>query len=308
MKTILQEIAGAVLVALVAGCSSSPSAGTSDERRASDDDSIQASIGSMNDWVRSVCSVGFTKAFEYPVPQWGCRGYPEGGGFSTHFFIFQFTSQSQMRAYPQYLTGRYSYASCTAGDGSITVFVSDVSGFGNKEVATRLTDQALQPLTEYRCSITSSNPYRTPTAPSTVPALPMPTPRTAPPPVDSLPRVTTPANALVRTASGKVRCIIEEATVSCQYPQGFPQAPVETYGDRQYHWNIAKVTDVGAFEWRNGNIPGDSEAMARDVVLNYGTTYKFLGWTIWPTIDGTRITNDQSGRGMFVSVENVYPV
>jgi hypothetical protein len=43
-----------------------------------------------------------------------------------------------------------------------------------------------------------------------------------------------------------------------------------------------------------------------DVILNYGQTYDVQGWTILPSSDGTRFTNDGSGHGMFVSIENVY--
>ena len=43
-----------------------------------------------------------------------------------------------------------------------------------------------------------------------------------------------------------------------------------------------------------------------DLVLNYGQTYHNRGWTIVPSSDGTRFTNDGTGHGMFVSVENVY--
>jgi len=42
-----------------------------------------------------------------------------------------------------------------------------------------------------------------------------------------------------------------------------------------------------------------------DLVLNYGQTYHILGWTIVPSSDGTRFTNDGTGHGMFVSIENV---
>jgi hypothetical protein len=31
------------------------------------------------------------------------------------------------------------------------------------------------------------------------------------------------------------------------------------------------------------------------------------GWTILPSSDGTRFTNDGTGHGMFVSIENVSP-
>ena len=40
-------------------------------------------------------------------------------------------------------------------------------------------------------------------------------------------------------------------------------------------------------------------------MLNYGQNYNINGWTIWPTGDGTCFTNDRTGHGMFISVENV---
>jgi len=46
--------------------------------------------------------------------------------------------------------------------------------------------------------------------------------------------------------------------------------------------------------------------VANDVVLNYGQLYHLQGWTINPGEDGTRFTNDGTGRGMFVSIDNVY--
>jgi hypothetical protein len=45
--------------------------------------------------------------------------------------------------------------------------------------------------------------------------------------------------------------------------------------------------------------------MANDVVLNYGRTYHIAGWTILPSGDGTRFTNDNTSHGMSVSIENV---
>jgi hypothetical protein len=38
-----------------------------------------------------------------------------------------------------------------------------------------------------------------------------------------------------------------------------------------------------------------------------GQTYHIQGWTVLPNTDGTRFTNDGTGHGMFVSVENVAP-
>lgn len=62
----------------------------------------------------------------------------------------------------------------------------------------------------------------------------------------------------------------------------------------------------GAFSWNNANLGGGGTPQ-NDLVLNYGQTYHVLGWTIVPTSDGTRFTNDGTGHGMFVSIENVKP-
>jgi hypothetical protein len=117
----------------------------------------------------------------------------------------------------------------------------------------------------------------------------------------------------VRTQSGKVRCDIFANDVGhgggpvvvCQQTGGapFPQAPVSPQFGEQM--NLAVVRANGAFNWDIGNIAGSSQAMAQDIVLNYGQTYDILGWAVLPSSDGTRFTNDGTGRGMFVSVENV---
>jgi hypothetical protein len=73
------------------------------------------------------------------------------------------------------------------------------------------------------------------------------------------------------------------------------------------HWDLAVVISAGAFKWDNGNIPGTPEVMANDVILSYGQTYHLNGWTIIPTEDGTRFTNDSTNHGMFVSIDNVSP-
>jgi hypothetical protein len=66
------------------------------------------------------------------------------------------------------------------------------------------------------------------------------------------------------------------------------------------------VSGTGAFNWDYGNIGGAPEALASDIVLKYGQTYHVNGWTILPTFDGTRFTNDRTGQGMFVSIDNIY--
>jgi hypothetical protein len=127
------------------------------------------------------------------------------------------------------------------------------------------------------------------------------------------------ADSSVRTQSGNTRCEVGSGSVVCQYLPGFSQAPVEPPSNcppppgtylrcvSGQHWDQAVVTLGGAFHWDNGNIPGTPQATANDVVLNYGQTYHLQGWTINPTEDGTRFTNDGTGHGMFVSIDNVSP-
>ena len=126
------------------------------------------------------------------------------------------------------------------------------------------------------------------------------------------------ADSSVRTQSGNTRCEVTPSTVVCQYLPGFSQAPVEPglkcppppgtslrCGGPGIHWDLAVVTSAGSFRWDNGNIPGTPQATASDVILNYGQTYHLQSWTIIPNEDGTRFTNDGTGHGMFVSIDNV---
>lgn len=115
----------------------------------------------------------------------------------------------------------------------------------------------------------------------------------------------------VRTESGSTRCLIiaNDAvhgwgpSVTCEYGPGFPQAPVKQDG---FHYDLAVIDASGAFRWDDGNIGGGGTPQ-NDVVLNYGQTYHMQGWTILPSSEGTRFTNDRSGHGMFVSIDNVSP-
>ena len=125
------------------------------------------------------------------------------------------------------------------------------------------------------------------------------------------------ADSSVRTQSGNTRCELDSANVVCQYLPGFLQAPVDPPSDcppppgtylrctSGHHWDAAVVTSAGAFHWDDGNIPGTPQVLANDVVLNYGQTYHLQGWTINPTEDGTRFSNDGTGHGMFVSIDHV---
>jgi hypothetical protein len=72
------------------------------------------------------------------------------------------------------------------------------------------------------------------------------------------------------------------------------------------HSDLAAITALGAFSWQDGNIGGAGEPWSQtDMTLTYGQAFHILGWTILPSSDGTRFTNDGSGHGMFVSVDNV---
>jgi hypothetical protein len=120
----------------------------------------------------------------------------------------------------------------------------------------------------------------------------------------------------VRTESGRLRCIIHTDSVACEASgpgsTGFPQAPVALPESQcrnspcpgGIHFDQAEVTTSGAFKWNDGNIGGGGTPQ-NDLVLNYGQAHHLLGWTINPGENGTRITNDGTGHGMFVSIENV---
>jgi hypothetical protein len=120
--------------------------------------------GSLSDWVGAVCSYDPGRLTADPVPQWICPGIRRGDNevsFDTLWFIFQFASQSQMESNRQLLRNGFGYAACTASDGSVTAFVSDVSGIGSRGDAIRLTDRALQPLENLGCIVSDNTPRQT---------------------------------------------------------------------------------------------------------------------------------------------------
>ncbi|WP_156670011.1 hypothetical protein [Mycobacterium sp. E3305] len=123
------------------------------------------------------------------------------------------------------------------------------------------------------------------------------------------------ASQYVRTESGRVRCIIGPDKVACEASgpnsTGFPQAPMSLTESQcrnpcpgGIHYDLAEVTASGTFRWMDGNIGGGGTPQ-NDMVLAYGQTYDIQGWTVLPSSDGTRFTNDGTGHGMFVSVESV---
>lgn len=70
-----------------------------------------------------------------------------------------------------------------------------------------------------------------------------------------------------------------------------------------YHMNNATVDAAGNFSFLLANM---GEASEDQLTLSYGQSYNIQGWTILSGLDGTRFTNDATGRGMFVSIENTY--
>lgn len=129
--------------------------------------------GSLNDWVDAVCSYDPGRLTADPVPQWICPGIRQGANdvsFDTLWFIFQFTSQSQMESNRQLLRRGFGYATCTASDGSVTAFVSDVSGIGSQGNAIQITNRALQPLKNFGCTVTDNVPRQSSTATGIPPA------------------------------------------------------------------------------------------------------------------------------------------
>jgi hypothetical protein len=119
----------------------------------------------------------------------------------------------------------------------------------------------------------------------------------------------------VRTESGRMHCLVASNQVICEphcpmgpndtacQPggqwDGFPQAPLDNMGN---HMNGAIVNAAGAFHWSEGDLGAGNP----DSILYYGQTYHMQGWTVQAGGDGTRFTNDSTGHGMFVSIENVY--
>lgn len=151
-----------------------------------------------------------------------------------------------------------------------------------------------------------SSHVATPSASSTAPIAPAPSAIPAPPPsaaspapgVTPPPAVELPLNPLryvqIGTQSGQTWCDIMQDWVGCETSAtNWPTVDGERAHD-------VKVTAGGDFHWVVGNLG----RMTYKVTLGY-QTYHALGWTISATEDGTTFTNDRTGHGMRVSVENV---
>jgi hypothetical protein len=104
----------------------------------------------------------------------------------------------------------------------------------------------------------------------------------------------TGGTAHIATKSGKTHCAITQDSVTCEGQ--FTNSP--TVNGQQA--NDVQVLSSGSLQWMPGNIGAPPDT----VTLDY-QTYHVQGWTIAADITGTRFTNDRTGHGMFVSIDNV---
>jgi hypothetical protein len=123
--------------------------------------------------------------------------------------------------------------------------------------------------------------------PSTTTSAPTPTPGAQELPPNSQGYV------FIETKSGKTRCQISRSAVGCEAE--FTNSPMQD----GMHANGVSIAADGDIRWLLGNL-GDIPV----VKLDY-QTYRAQGWTIDATSSGTRFTNDGTGHGGFVSVDNV---
>jgi len=148
---------------------------------------------------------------------------------------------------------------------------------------------------------TPSRPVPTPVSPPSPPADP-PAPPTPGPPAPPTPGPPPGAEELapnaqgyvfIETKSGETRCRINREAVGCE--SQFAHSPL-VEGE---HANGVNVTADGTVRWVLGNL-----GAMPVVTLDYAT-YSTQDWTIQASSDGTRFTNNRTGHGMFVSVEEV---
>jgi hypothetical protein len=82
--------------------------------------------------------------------------------------------------------------------------------------------------------------------------------------------------------------------VVCQ--GNFSQAPQPGAGpvinaDGTFHWEVRQLNHASP-----------------TTGMNFGQTYHYDDWTMYPDQAGTRFINDHTGRGFFISLDNVYPI
>jgi hypothetical protein len=152
-------------------------------------------------------------------------------------------------------------------------------------------------------SLTSGKPVASngagptePSFPKAKPSIPKPAPSppNANPPAGAIPLPPDPdGHIFIETKSGQTRCQIDSDSVGCE--ARFTNSPMQD-GERA---NGVNITATGSVQWVLGNL-GDIPTVTIDYF-----TYDAAGWTIAASESGTRFTNEHTGHGMFVSLEQV---
>ena len=113
------------------------------------------------------------------------------------------------------------------------------------------------------------------------------------PPALAQPGAYNPVAQYLRTA-GNVRCVVTAEAAACERVGGFSNAPVNQ--------PVASVDAAGKFSWVEAGI---GPSVGQEVTMVNGQPYRFHGWTLLMTIEGTRLTNVRSVHGMNVSIDGV---
>ena len=134
-----------------------------------------------------------------------------------------------------------------------------------------------------------------PEFPNTRPGAPttMPTPVPVSPSTGETLSPNSAGYVYIETKSGKTRCQISADNVGCE--SDFTDPPTVD-GEPA---NGVEVSAGGSNRWVLGNL-----GAMPTITIGYAT-YSAVGWTIEANSSGTRFTNDQTGRGMFISTEAV---
>ncbi len=76
-----------------------------------------------------------------------------------------------------------------------------------------------------------------------------------------------------------------------------PPYPGWTGDPSVLHQDQAIITASGQFSWRTANL-GLAPPGQPDTTMVDGQTYDLQGWTVAPTSNGVKFTNDATGHGM----------
>lgn len=129
--------------------------------------------------------------------------------FAPLFTILQFDSVAQMEQDSSSKGVGFGTAQCVSRNGSVVLFVADVSGIGDRSDAVRITTKSMQPLARFGCTINEAAPSTRRTSVAAQAPIPAPLPTQAtPPPVST---VTPDSNLQWRfqSPSGNIACQLD---------------------------------------------------------------------------------------------------